>query len=199
MLALAIAAGVTATHAEPTPYLVDEAVVPRIVCVRSGTASIGSGVRISAELVVTAAHVVDEGAACTVDGAAATLERADRGKDIVLLRVATPAPLRAIVGCGAIREGASYLGAGYAEGFDMLRVQALTGTSARDPGDQGAALKGMVVFRGTATPGMSGGGIFDERTGAAVGIINVYYDNGILRMLGRSFADTFVCERKDPN
>lgn len=196
MLLLGIAAAI-APPAEPSPYLIDEAVVPRIVCLDGkGGGSIGSGVRIAADMVVTAAHLIEGSKRCEVEGVAATVERIEPGQDIALLRVAKPAPLRAIAGCAPIEEGRVYLAVGYAEGFDMLRVQALTGTTARDRGQSEPRLRGMMVFRGTVTPGMSGGGIFDQLTGAAIGIINVYFDKGIMRALGRSFADTFVCKER---
>lgn len=184
----ALLAFAPAMATEPTPYLIDNNVVPKIVCGQW----MGTGVFVGNGLIATARHVVNSGAQCMVDSAPVRIVGDVPGRDFALVKMQGNPPLRALINCGGIREGHHYLATGYAEDADRTVTQRLVGSSARshEPG-----FEGLVIFRGSVTQGMSGGPIIDEDDGSLVGIINANTSDGITQALGFPLSETPLCSK----
>lgn len=173
----------------PSPYLIDNNTIPKIVCV-NGT--IGTGVYLGNGLIATARHVVAN-THCTVSGLPVKIVPGSvAAGDFALLEVNGRAQVRALIDCGGIKEGELYLATGYAEDANATVTQMLTGTSARvhtKPFD------GLAVFRGSITQGMSGGPIVKLSNGALVGLISANAIYGVTQVLGLSLSDTSLCRK----
>lgn len=151
---------VAETKTLPSPFGASFAVVPRIDCetVR------GSGVRLSDNLVITAAHVSNKGEKCSAFGAPMRQIRVESNRDVAFLEGDMGEGFRAIYSCAGIREGERYLVMGYPFG-QSPDVEMMTGTSKRMNG-------GYVLMKGRTYHGVSGGGVFEESTGALVAVVN---------------------------
>jgi S1-C subfamily serine protease len=172
---------------EPTPFLVDMNIIPKVTC----GDYMGTGVYVGSGDVATARHVISASkAACTVDGSTSTFAGGAAGKDFVLLHVKNAPPLRALINCQGFIEGHHYLAVGYALDAPRPVEQRLVGSfSASDaPG-----FRGLIIFRGSVTQGMSGGPIFDEEDGSLVGIINANSEMGITESLGFPLSASPLC------
>jgi hypothetical protein len=173
---------------EPTPFLVDMNIIPKVTCGNY----MGTGVYVGNGEVATARHVVSASSApCTVDGSASTLAGGTAGKDFVLLRVKNAPELRALISCAGFIEGHHYLAVGYALDAPRPVEQRLVGSFASS-GEEG--FKGLIIFRGSVTQGMSGGPIFDEDDGTLVGIINANSIMGITQVLGFPLSASPLCK-----
>lgn len=150
--------------AEPTtvasPFIANFAIVPRITCDKV----IGSGVRISDTVVITAAHVTNERAPCSIGGTPMTQIRVEPNRDVAFIEGNMTGGFRAIYSCDGIREGARYLVMGYAFGT-FPNVEPMIGI-----GDMNS--RGQALLKGRNYHGMSGGGIFEEGTGRLVAVNN---------------------------
>ena len=174
---------------EPSPYLIDSNVIPKIIC----APWMGSGVYIGNGLVATARHVTSSGN-CYAAGHPATIVKSSLapGRDFVLLKVEGRAQFRALIDCGGFHEGQLYLATGYAEDARATVTQLLTGSSTRTR-EKGFA--GLVILRGSVTQGMSGGPIVRLDNGALVGIINANAGDGITSVLSLPLSDTPLCKK----
>jgi hypothetical protein len=141
----------------PSPFRGSFEVVPKIECV----ASRGSGVRISDDIVITAAHVVVEKGPCGIDGKPTEIVYNEPGQDFTAIRVNLGRGLRAIVSCEGIIAGQRYYAYGYAFG-GKPNVEPLIGTNYKHK-------DGTVKLRGRVFKGMSGGMVANEE-GAFVAI-----------------------------
>jgi hypothetical protein len=157
--------------------LFDAQALAAIVCGNQG----GSGFWIAPERVITAAHVVREGA-CRVNGQVAHLVRVDRERDIAELRTA-PSTSSIPVDCGRPRTGRIHVAMGRAYGSYWHWGRFVPTRSHRN---------GLRVMYGTAHEGMSGAPVINL-DGKAVAIVN--RGGGHISMSsGRDLAETFVCE-----
>lgn len=172
---------------EPTPFLIDNNIIPKVECGEW----MGTGVYVGNGEVATAKHVVSGPGSCTVDGKAAKVVGGVPNHDFALLRVNVPDTLRAIINCSGFVEGHHYLAVGFAMDAPRTVEQRLVGSFAAssDPG-----FVGLIIFRGAVTQGMSGGPIFDEDDGTLVGIINANMDMGVTEVLGFPMSATPLCE-----
>jgi hypothetical protein len=190
MLAAAIAAAARSTVVntdEPTPYLIDNNVIPKIICGQWA----GTGVYVGEGLIATARHLVKSGH-CRAAGIPASLVAGSihAGSDFALLSINGRASFRALIDCGGFHEGQLYLATGYAEDAQATVTQVLTGSSSRS-GEKGFA--GMGIFRGSVTQGMSGGPIVRLDNGALVGVISANSEDGITAVLGVPLSETMLC------
>lgn len=168
----------------PTPFFIDGNIIPRITC--PAARAMGSGVVIASDRVLTAAHVIRDEAGprqCTVEGMAATVSRIDG--DFAELKLDASTPFRGILSCDGFKEGGDYFAAGYALNLPRITIQALIGSRTK--------AGRLTITRGSVTPGMSGGPIFDTH-GRVVGIVNAYSEKGLARAYGTALKDTFICE-----
>ncbi len=148
----------------------------------------GTAWQASADVMVTAWHVVANGP-CSIAGVAVATVHADPARDLAALRL----PGRPIaIDCGGARPGRVHHAIGYALGKYRMESR-LVATGGRDAGTFHASLKGAALFRGGAIPGMSGGPVLD-RKGRAVAIVNAGNAGGNLT-IGRLLSDSFLCRR----
>lgn len=176
----------SAPIAEPTSYFIDLSLVHLLQC----DGSSGSGVRVDANLILTAAHVAAT-MPCTLDGVPLTIETIHEEADVALLRSPAASPRRAVVSCSAPTSGATYFAVGWAAGSDFV-VQRLIGTGTFERSQY--PFIGAAQFRGSAWGGMSGGPIFDG-DGNLIGIVNAGRRDARPLMIGRLLRDTSLCPR----
>jgi hypothetical protein len=184
--AMAFTLSAPSTSIEPTPFLVDNNIIPKIEC----GGMVGTGVFVGPGLIATANHLASVGD-CTVNGATATPVQAGGGLDFALLEIADKGNMRALIDCGGFHEGERYLATGYALNANQTVTQGLTGTRAivRKVGFAGES-----VLRGSISQGMSGGPINRLDNGATVGIVNANTQFGVTRVLGLPFSATSLCK-----
>jgi hypothetical protein len=192
LLFSAAAAAADPTVDAPSPYLIDNNVIPEIACGKWG----GTGVYVGNGLIATARHVVEIGG-CTVGGIPAVLVQSSitPGLDFALLQIPGKVRVRALIDCGGFREGELYLATGYAEDGNATVTQGLTGSSARS---HDRTFDNLAIFRGSVTQGMSGGPIVRADNGALVGIIVANSIDGITQVLGLPLSDTPLCKKGRP-
>jgi S1-C subfamily serine protease len=99
--------------------------------------------------------------------------------------------LRAIISCKGFHEGEHYYATGYAEDAPRTVTQRWLGSAARSD-EKGFV--GLMIFRGSATSGMSGGPVNDD-DGATVGLVEANSEDGVTIALGLPFTDTPLCKR----
>jgi S1-C subfamily serine protease len=172
---------------EPTPYLLDNNTVVKLLC----GPWMGTGEYVGNGIIVTARHVV-EGRKCYADGQEAKLVKASLvpGLDFAEVTVETVAPYRQLIDCSGFHEGQQLLASGYAEDAPRTVTQRLTASSATTV-EKGFA--GESILRGSITQGMSGGPINDLNTGALVGIVNANSGDGITSVLSVPLSKTPLC------
>lgn len=171
-------------EAEPTPYFLDLSLVHLLRC--DGVS--GTGVRVEANLIATAAHVA-AAMPCNINGVPLTIERIDEQADIALLRSPVASPRRVTISCSAPLAGARYFAVGWAAGSDFI-VQPVVGTGGAERRQR--PFVGAAQFRGSSWAGMSGGPILDG-DGDVIAIVNAGRRDGRPLMLGRLLRDTFLC------
>ena len=170
----------TTELALPSPFRGSFEVVPQIECV----ASRGSGVRISDDIVITAAHVVVNKGPCGIDGKPTEIVYVDPKQDFAALRVNMGQGFRAIVSCEGIIAGERYYAYGYAFG-GKANVEPLIGTNFKHK-------DGTAKLRGRVYKGMSGGEVTNGE-GAFVAItvmLNLEVDWAYVVPL----SDTYLCQ-----
>jgi hypothetical protein len=140
----------------PSPFRGSFEVVPQIMC---GNGS-GSGVRISDDVIITAAHVASKGG-CSIDGHPATIAFNQPHRDFTAMTARLGNGYRATYSCEGIKPGERYQAFGYALG-GKPNVEPLLGTNFKHR-------DGTVMLRGKVYPGMSGGAVFNSE-GAFVAI-----------------------------
>jgi hypothetical protein len=140
----------------PSPFRGSFEVVPQIMCAKGS----GSGVRISDDVIITAAHVATLGG-CSIDGQPAALAYQQPGRDFAAMTAPLGAGYRATYSCEGIKAGERYMAFGYANG-GKPNVEPLLGTNYN-------AGNGAVMLRGKVYHGMSGGAVFNSE-GAFVAI-----------------------------
>ncbi len=165
----------------------------------------GTGSIIKADLVLTAAHVVDANKTCidSMTGAIGTVVVQDTPSDFAILKFPEGSlPERFIrMSCEGFKEGQTYYSYGWMFGQEFV-VQRLLGTGYTAPvifiDDGKQMLLNLQVVQGVIIPGMSGGPIVDA-DGNMVGTNQVTDYDGITNLgnLGgsRAVADTFFCQK----
>lgn len=146
------------TQTLASPFTASFVTVPRLDC----GGSRGSGVRLSDNLIITAAHVTDE-SQCSAYGAPLRVARVELNRDVSFAEGNLGEGFRALYSCEGIKAGQTYIAMGYAFG-EAPNVELLVGTGDRRD-------LGRVLLKGRVYKGMSGGGIFTE-AGVLVAIIN---------------------------
>lgn len=169
----------------PSPYGASFDTVPQLICNNDGKGTLGSGVRIGDDLIVTAAHVGSR-TTCRAYGALLNNTRFEPGQDVVFVTGAFRTGYRAIVSCEGIREGERYLALGYADGGSP-DVETLIGT--RDTDGH------LTIMRGHVYHGMSGGAILNQQ-GAVVAIINAMQREGKPFAFVTPLTQTYLCKGK---
>ena len=169
----------TQSIAIPSPYRGSFEVVPKLECAGGR----GSGVRISDDIVITAAHVATNGP-CGIDGVPIGVAYHQPNRDFTAMRANLGPGLRAIYSCEGINAGQSYLAFGYANG-GKANIEPLIGTNRKIEG-------GQTVMRGKVYGGMSGGALFTTE-GVVVAIITMRHlekDWGYVLPL----SETYLCK-----
>lgn len=146
---------------EPSPFRYNFITAPKIECATSR----GTGVRISVDTVITAAHVISGRGPCGVDGTAMEMTHQANGIDFAAMKGDLGGGLYATVSCEGIRAGERYLAMGYPFG-ETPNVEILVGTTRRHSGAR-------VNMLGRVYPGMSGGPVIND-DGAVVAITVQY-------------------------
>ena len=162
----------------PSPFGASFFTVPRLDCGPTR----GSGVRVSDDIIITAAHVIDA-AACMAYGLPTTLAYQSKHLDFAAVRMEAPSEgVRAVISCDGIVEGQVYSAMGYPNG-EAPDVELLIGTAKRN--------RGQVTLIGRAYHGMSGGAIVDSnsRVVAILNAINPDYSYTFVTPL----SDTYLC------
>lgn len=170
----------------PSPFYIDGNVIVRIVCITDKGTGVGTGTVVDANRIVTARHVIIKDATCAAEQSRVVLDGEQPGEDLVSVRSANAFDDRALIGCDGFTEGAQYVALGYALNSPKVVGQVLIGTDSTYG-------NGVMRFRGSVTPGMSGGPILDSR-GRLVGIVNTYTEQGITFAGGTALKDTFLCK-----
>lgn len=179
LLPVAVAPVMRTDITEPNPFRGTFATVPKIEC--AGT--VGSGVRISDDLILTARHVAADGP-CGIDGKPAeVVHHAEDGIDFSVIRVALGRGVREIISCEGVRPGERYFAYGYAFGRDA-NVEPLIATNLK-------LSKGRVALRGRVFPGMSGGAVRNSE-GATVAIA-VQYNPDVDAANVVDLRNTYLC------
>jgi hypothetical protein len=166
----------------PSPYGASFDPVPQIQCFGPRGESLGSGVRIRDDLIITAAHVNSD-KACHAYGVELHNMRFEPGQDIAFLGGTFRNGFRQIVSCEGIKEGQRYLALGYADGGSP-DVEVLIGT-----GDKKGTL---TLMRGHVYHGMSGGAVLNA-DGALVAIINAMNAEGRPIAYVTPVSQTYLC------
>jgi hypothetical protein len=187
---VALAAPLVLSAASPLPAHTEEGVAPRPEIVRvQCLTSIGSAFYIGPRTLATAAHVVDEGELCRIDGK--PFKVVEQAEDFAILEVAEPVAKWLTVDCSGFAPGERYTAWGYARG---LRTMTTVDISAR-----GEKIFGFSRLWGVfnVIPGQSGGPITPvDQPQTVVGTVNVY--NAVMGDSGSiAFKDTSVCRNSD--
>ena len=164
-----------------TPSQIFEAVSPSVVVVlaldaEGKTKSLGSGVVIGKEQVITNCHVVEKGISLRVkvgkNTHPATLKYSDSDRDLCQLVVSSL--VAAPVSVGSVKNlkvGARVYALGAPQGLELTLSEGIV--SALREADDGAIIQTTTPI----SPGSSGGGLFDEE-GRLVGITTFYLGEG---------------------
>jgi hypothetical protein len=162
----------------PSPFRGSFEVVPLVKC----TDSLGSAVRISDDVVISAAHVTD-GEDCEIDGEPMQVVYTALGVDFTAARVKMAEGYVAIVSCEGIIPGERYYAFGHALG-GKPNVEPLIGTNKKYE-------NGGTSLRGRVFPGMSGGMVANAE-GAFVAI-TIQYNDTVDESVVVSLKDTKLC------
>lgn len=168
LMAFAMAA---CTIGTPQPQFAPQAAAGSTVKVIAGQGH-GSGVHIGGGYIITAAHVT-AGATADLpikadDGTmhSATVLWENKGTDIALLKLnGTPKIAASKLACAEPPAGAELKASGSPGSLEFISTYGRVSGAARKHGPWSS----VVVFDGTVAPGMSGGGVFNDR-GEVVGI-----------------------------
>ena len=180
-LAVAFAA---LTSAAPLP--VEKIPYSSIKLIHCGRAS-GTLFQIAPGVLMTAAHVTRNGP-CSVDDIPLETTLEDNALDYALLKGDVGKPMTLL--CKEVKRGRTYYGIGYAGGRYRMDSR-LFAESRTEANVEGKSYSGMMLFRGGAIPGMSGGPIIDGK-GRVVAIVNAS-NSELSTALGRSIKDTILC------
>lgn len=172
----------------PDPYRGSFEAVPQIECTQGRGTGVrsGTGVRISDDIVITAAHVVHGNGLCSIDGKPAEPIYDEPGRDFSALRVKLGHGYRANVSCEGIIAGERYYAYGYAHG-GKPNVEPLIGTNYKNK------KSGAVRLIGRVFPGMSGGKVAN-RDGAFVAI-TVMFNTDVDWAYVIPLTETYLCRR----
>ena len=143
----------------------------------------GSGVRISDNEIITAAHVI--GSSCQVEGVPAQVVYVDDKLDFAVLRGEFNPGLRATISCDGFRPGQRYLALGHPNRTPVIEILTATNQTADDDAR---------ILNGSAYPGMSGGGNYRESDGALVGLTVRRDARGFRGVASVDLRDTYICK-----
>ncbi len=175
-----------AALASAAPLPVEKAPYSSIKLIRCGRAS-GTVFQIAPGILMTAAHVTRNGP-CSVEDVPLETTLEDDALDYALLRGTVGKPMTLL--CREMKRGRTYYGIGYAGGRYRMDSR-LFAESRTETNVEGTSYSGMMLFRGGAIPGMSGGPIIDGK-GRVVAIVNAS-NSELSTALGRSVEDTILC------
>jgi S1-C subfamily serine protease len=182
-ISLAVSSGPAFAIAVPSPYSASFETVPQFICTDHKAAHLGSGFRISDDIIVTATHVT-AASTCQAYGKDVTVVRNEPGHDVTFVRAKLDDGFRAVVSCEGIREGERYLALGYADG-GAPNAEPLIGTRDKDGN--------LTTMTGHVYPGMSGGAVLNER-GAVVAVINAMNRKGRALAYVTPLSQTYLCK-----
>lgn len=133
---------------------------------------------------ITAAHVLEETKACTIEGVKVTFTgRANDDLDIVELRGPEIAA-KFDIDCGGFQPGREYLSIGFAQGLYRTQIPLFYSAFGRDPDSGNQQFIGSDII-----PGMSGGPMIGT-DGRVVGVNLQRWPSR-----GRQLRDTYLCSK----
>ena len=166
---------------------IDPAEFPEVVQVfcRTGpmTGTVGTAFRVSASILLSAAHATTHGD-CSIRGE--PFKVLETYGDFAILQQDKAAPKWLTIDCGGFVRGKTYRAIGFARGLPTQTEVEVRAT--------GESFHGFSRLWGVFNiiPGQSGGVFLDAETGKAVGVINVYNaergDSGSIAL-----KDTIIC------
>lgn len=162
---------------------IDEGAILQVICPMVGGWSAGTAFRIGPTIYLSVNHVTAPGT-CTIDGKKIVVAYASKTQDFSMV-AGNPGPFLK-VDCGGFVKGRKYIAIGYARGLPFETTVELVGTG------QKSGPYSVLVGIFTVIPGMSGGAVVSEETGAVVGLVNVYdFQHGTSGSI--ALADTPIC------
>lgn len=198
IVATATSSSAITSDADPQPWLIDGAAVPRVVCrTPDDKLKAGTGFWLDEHRVAVASHVVS-GRRCWVNGHPAPILLDDKRNDFAIIGGDNVGGVVAERSCAGPRAGELYYVTGYAGG-QWLRILPVVATSLRSDHRD---FNGAVVFYGGRRDisGASGGPIIGS-DGVIYAMTEAvsWFDPpkvGPTTTLGRSLADTTLCRGK---
>lgn len=182
-LAPCLLIGASPHHTDPSTLAI------KVECYEAdGSGVTGSGSWISGHHILTAAHVA-AGRFCLIDGKLAPTVYVNDTLDIAVLWSQSEGPGSLPLSCGKPRKGTLYTAAGFPKGGPLeVRVMLGTGERVASPSE----FRGLAIFEGAATGGMSGSAIVDRSTGQQVGVLTA---GNPWVTFGRTLQDTYLCRK----
>lgn len=180
-----------------TKSFIDLNPINLLVCGHSS----GTSIIIGKNLMLTANHVIDGYAICSMYGIKSTVVYKNIDQDIAAVVVPTGNASRLEVNCGGFKSMETYYAVGFAEGksFIVNKLIAMDGFVDVPIINDRRMAKHLRPLLGTVIPGMSGGPILDE-DGKVVGITLATSvipgssgDNPVA--YSRELKETFLCEK----
>jgi S1-C subfamily serine protease len=178
--------------------------IPQLKCdttTQTGKSSLGTGIIVGKNTILTADHVIGNKNYCTVRNKSRRLEitHRDNPNDFAILR--SPTALNQpgfVVNCDPMKTGETYWLVGYAMGEPTISKHSGVATNRyyRGRAPNGVYTEHLRGIQGKSYPGMSGGPVVNSR-GEAVAFVSAVATDGSNIALVKEFRDTEVCKRSD--
>jgi S1-C subfamily serine protease len=179
--------------------------IPLISCQDKHSKSVGSGVVVSTDLLLTVEHVIDKGVCSlnpthrTATPNRLTVTHSEPSQDFAVVKAERAVGKDAfVVNCSPMNTGETYWLVGHAHGKEELFISSGDATAeyfdaqARD----GSRTFHMRAVNAKGYSGMSGGAVLNSK-GEVVGVISALALNGTGYILVKELGDTKVCDGSD--